>query len=270
MKKTFLTGALSACTLSLAIFTGAGHAASLNGLTEVDWEGAAAGNLNLLDDSNTGLQWLDLSLTGGTVSNSVLDVYNMTTTEYEAAIGAQSGYGTAAFIPPTITSGTYTGWRLATEDEVQALYDTAGAGTVSNSTNFVGADFLLRAMGGTVPTTTGGFLDPEDANISVGYSGPYQAEGYFYNFNDNGNTNPGYSLDDILQACLVASYTSTTTGSGYGFIHDLSNGRTVVNLDSKIGTYLVRDTTVVPVPAAVWLFGSGLLGLVGIARRKTA
>jgi len=27
--------------------------------------------------------------------------------------------------------------------------------------------------------------------------------------------------------------------------------------------------TVVPVPAAVWLFGSGLLGLVGIARRKT-
>ena len=28
------------------------------------------------------------------------------------------------------------------------------------------------------------------------------------------------------------------------------------------------DATVVPVPAAVWLFGSGLLGLVGIARRK--
>jgi hypothetical protein len=28
-----------------------------------------------------------------------------------------------------------------------------------------------------------------------------------------------------------------------------------------------HDATVVPVPAAVWLFGSGLLGLVGIARR---
>jgi len=26
--------------------------------------------------------------------------------------------------------------------------------------------------------------------------------------------------------------------------------------------------TVVPVPAAVWLFGSGLIGLVGVARRK--
>lgn len=29
-------------------------------------------------------------------------------------------------------------------------------------------------------------------------------------------------------------------------------------------------TTVVPVPAAVWLFGSGLLGLIGMARRKKA
>jgi hypothetical protein len=29
-------------------------------------------------------------------------------------------------------------------------------------------------------------------------------------------------------------------------------------------------TTVVPVPAAAWLFGSGLLGLVGVARRKAA
>ncbi|MCW9006033.1 MAG: VPLPA-CTERM sorting domain-containing protein [Gammaproteobacteria bacterium] len=31
---------------------------------------------------------------------------------------------------------------------------------------------------------------------------------------------------------------------------------------------MVRDTTVVPVPAAVWLFGSGLIGLAGFARRK--
>ena len=31
-----------------------------------------------------------------------------------------------------------------------------------------------------------------------------------------------------------------------------------------------HDATYVPVPAAVWLFGSGLLGLVGVARRKRA
>jgi hypothetical protein len=33
---------------------------------------------------------------------------------------------------------------------------------------------------------------------------------------------------------------------------------------------LTNPPTVVPVPAAVWLFGSGLLGLVGIAKRKKA
>jgi len=31
-----------------------------------------------------------------------------------------------------------------------------------------------------------------------------------------------------------------------------------------------HDATYVPVPAAVWLFGTGLLGLVGVARRKRA
>ena len=33
---------------------------------------------------------------------------------------------------------------------------------------------------------------------------------------------------------------------------------------------LVEPPSAVPVPAAVWLFGSGLLGLVGVARRKKA
>ncbi|MGB5409060.1 MAG: VPLPA-CTERM sorting domain-containing protein, partial [Thiogranum sp.] len=34
--------------------------------------------------------------------------------------------------------------------------------------------------------------------------------------------------------------------------------------------YVPGSVTVVPVPAAVWLFGSGLLGLVGVARRRRA
>ena len=38
--------------------------------------------------------------------------------------------------------------------------------------------------------------------------------------------------------------------------------------DPNLGLDLRLQLTPVPVPAAVWLFGSGLLGLIGIARRK--
>ena len=34
--------------------------------------------------------------------------------------------------------------------------------------------------------------------------------------------------------------------------------------------WAVHSGDVIPIPAAVWLFGSGLLGLVGVARRKSA
>ena len=36
-----------------------------------------------------------------------------------------------------------------------------------------------------------------------------------------------------------------------------------------IGEWNYAELTPVPVPAAVWLFGSGLIGLIGVARRKS-
>ncbi len=41
--------------------------------------------------------------------------------------------------------------------------------------------------------------------------------------------------------------------------------------EATFGTVVATESIgAVPVPAAVWLFGSGLLGLVGVARRKKA
>ncbi|TCK17584.1 putative secreted protein [Thiogranum longum] len=42
------------------------------------------------------------------------------------------------------------------------------------------------------------------------------------------------------------------------------------NFVNATWTGITLTPTAVPVPAAVWLFGSGLLGLVGVARRKAA
>jgi hypothetical protein len=44
----------------------------------------------------------------------------------------------------------------------------------------------------------------------------------------------------------------------------LDNG----NLDNGKIDNVTVNATVVPVPPAVWLFGTGLLGLVGVARRR--
>lgn len=48
------------------------------------------------------------------------------------------------------------------------------------------------------------------------------------------------------------------------FDFSLPSAFTADSLTGKIG-----PVTVVPVPAAVWLFGSGLLGLVSVARKRT-
>jgi len=55
------------------------------------------------------------------------------------------------------------------------------------------------------------------------------------------------------------SWAELAPGSGI-FDISFSNG-SVMSIDAT-------PTTLIPVPAAVWLFGSGLIGLVGIARRK--
>ena len=65
---------------------------------------------------------------------------------------------------------------------------------------------------------------------------------------------------------------STTLGAdvtgGLSLLFKADCGANVgCNIDAYIDNVVI-DTAVVPVPAAVWLFGSGLVGLVGVARRK--
>lgn len=62
-------------------------------------------------------------------------------------------------------------------------------------------------------------------------------------------------------------------GMDYSQYPDLSNVPTVIdgvayNPDENGNLVAIADLSAVPVPAAVWLFGSGLIGLAGIARRK--
>jgi len=68
----------------------------------------------------------------------------------------------------------------------------------------------------------------------------------------------------------VATYTFDGTYFTLDYVWDASynGGLGLGPLDVSRYTLHLAGT-VVPVPAAVWLFGSGLLGLVGVARKKT-
>jgi len=89
-------------------------------------------------------------------------------------------------------------------------------------------------------------------------------------------TNPvvGFmSLDNGLRLDLTSYNNGTITanfleGAGSLFDGDHTHAATWSLSAENPDNYSMVVNTVVPVPAAVWLFGSGLIGLVGLARRK--
>lgn len=77
------------------------------------------------------------------------------------------------------------------------------------------------------------------------------------------------AITDQTTSILTLSGTGAISGNGL----DLTPTQWTLSADfdevEMIGSYSMTITAV-PVPAAVWLFGSGLIGLIGIARRKSA
>jgi len=72
-----------------------------------------------------------------------------------------------------------------------------------------------------------------------------------------------------------ASFTTTLgpdAGGGVSLFFQTNTGaNTFAAMDFYVDNVsITTDVSAVPVPAAAWLFGSGLLGLVGVARRKKA
>ena len=63
------------------------------------------------------------------------------------------------------------------------------------------------------------------------------------------------------------TWTGGDINPGSVFTHPEANSY-AVQFTGLGGIEVVVDLAPVPVPAAVWLFGSGLLGLVGVARRR--
>jgi hypothetical protein len=138
----------------------------------------------------------------------------------------------------------------------------------TGGSGFIGGSHQFDQVTG--PTGTNAFMAASIDSI-VGYG---NAGAAFTNANGNAVGHGG--------VFVPGSWTSGTDGSGLGYVtlnltglaagdyYILNGGSDFNNTSGKTTGGFQLTATVVPVPAAVWLFGSALTGLVGWSRRKTA
>ncbi len=133
-----------------------------------------------------------------------------------------------------LTVGGVSGWRLA---DTLASCDTQSSGGGSNCIGSELGDLFYNALGNTAGSLTS--------------TGPFSN----------------------IKSFVYWSATEYAPNTINAWRFNMSNGfQTNSNKNDSFIGWAVQsgDVSAVPVPAAAWLFGSGLLGLVGVARRKNA
>ena len=140
-------------------------------------------------------------------------------------------------------------------DNVDAVYDISQPFFTSAE-----SEALTIALAADMSALAGGVLDPEDVNgcsnfnVECAIVTPYT----FITFTDDLTTDlrvKGWSVEVTPSNIITGGTTETTAKRDIEFTHI---------------SYAVWEVSAVPVPAAAWLFGSGLIGLIGVARRKKA
>lgn len=173
-------------------------------------------------------------------------------------------------------SGLTTGYTSGVTD-----FDTYTA-TANTTLSSGGSSFMIWFS--TANTTTGNF-DFDLGGLSTIesfalWNDPQSAGQGVNSFNLLADDNAGFSSPTLLgsfsaveglgNANLAQIFSFAPTSASHVRIEILSNhGSTFVTGISE-AAFEVSGVSAVPVPAAAWLLGSGLLGLVGVSRRSKA
>lgn len=230
------------------------------------------------------------------VSYRSLDVYNpytmSVTSDHGWAAGANGLYGDSHDI-------RWFSFNLATASNVTISVANAGLGTFTNYNSSNAASGTFDSIGnidagfsvysGAFPTGTGAAFEgatwdhdndvntPKVLTYSTAANAPAGSTGLFNAF---GNVTLGNNFGVITTVNYlghVNDFTGTATESltlnnlGPGFYSIAVGGASAGGTNT--GTYAVTasmSVQPVPVPGAVWLFGSAIAGMVGFGRRKIA
>lgn len=141
--------------------------------------------------------------------------------------------------------GIFEGFELATQTEVLDLWGNAGITNTERvwvTDQYAPVEDLVNRLGATLMVESGGMFTFATHTIGMAEGGP--------------------ALPPDQRWAMELTYApdglNTRTSTSF-YTWDVSIA------DAHYSTYLVQS---VPLPAAVWLFGSGLIALLGIARCK--
>jgi len=286
MKKSRLLGAVSACLIAACLSTSTSAAVSAYAQ---DFEALDAGNPSALGPFGDGYQiWADVwgSGSGDATVGSDIFLYGYGPFAapnggpgFSAIAGGEGGVDQgdqylniySDYNNPDQTAGGAcgpTGCTINTSVFQEYTIDAGDIGSVwtlefDSKSPFANGIFDGTAINGQNPP--GDYNNPQSASAFIKTLDP--SNGYWatndirVDMTTVSNTDWGtYSiqldLSDPALAGQLLQFGFNTVSTEYG--------------DSGVYYDNVSFTSAVPVPAAVWLFGSGLLGLVGITRRKKA
>lgn len=153
----------------------------------------------------------------------------------------------------TISSGTSVNSYLVHSDPVGDSASSADvinySGSITFDTQIIGLIWTGVACISPCPSSPE-YLDASDFLGASGTTYP------------TGQVGRGYELQDYYAANLTQDFISLSA--------DLKTLSIDLAASSPLRLDQLRVITAVPIPSAVWLFGSGLIGLIGFARSKTA
>jgi hypothetical protein len=257
---------------------GGSQAAILNGNDVFGIQGDGELFISILRDDaapasmivNTGLSLFDIR-SGATTSWT-------SSTAQTAAI--QAFLSTGALSDFRFNAGGVTGqadvFDTTLNADIASWFTSNAAVTINNVPN--------DASGvNTVRSNTGAFI----TQINNAYDGTasFDNDGYVSGILEG---QPGFHNAPLWGPFVGSTVTNTNTETGVGTDLALWNlftsctdlfcegfsiqqfGFMSVNGATGVASFDTGATTVIPVPAAVWLLGSGLVGLVGVARRRKA